>query len=156
MNLKEVFELMDKFDKSSLGEIEVKLGDGSVTLKKPAPAAVMAAPVYAPAPAYAPAPGAHGPAVPVAGESAGASRKEGTEIITAPIVGTFYRSAAPDVPPFAEIGSKIEAGSTICILEAMKVMNKLEAEFKLEVVSILVNNGQMVEYGTPLFEVKRI
>jgi acetyl-CoA carboxylase biotin carboxyl carrier protein len=157
MTLKDIYELMDKFEKSSLGEIEVKVGDVSVTLKNPAPAAVVAAPAYAPA-AYAPAPAA--PAVagaaPAAAGAAPAVKKEGVELITSPIVGTFYRSAAPDVPPFAEVGSKIEAGATLCILEAMKVMNKLEAEFKMEIVSVLVNNGQMVEYGTPLYEVKRI
>lgn len=151
MTLKEVFDLMDKFGKSSLGEIEVKIGEDSVSLKKPVISNVMAAPVqYQAAPAIAQAM-AQAPAI-----DAPAAKKAGVEILTSPIVGTFYRSAAPDVPPFAEVGTKLDVGATICVLEAMKVMNRLEAEYRLEVVSILVENGQMVEFGTPLFEVKRI
>lgn len=151
MNLKEIYELMDKFDQSSLCEIKIQNADTSVTLKKPGPAPVMAAHGYMPPPAMA-APAA----APVAGAAPVATAASGLEFITSPIVGTFYRAAAPDTPAFSEPGSKIEVGGTLCILEAMKVMNRLEAEFKLEVVRILVENGQMVEYGTPLFEVKRI
>lgn len=153
MNLKDVFELMDKFDKSSLAEIKVTMADSSVTLKKPSAAPVIAAGSYAPAPVFAAAPaGGHAPAA----SDAGPAKKEGIEIVTSPIVGTFYRSPAPDSPAFAEPGKKLNVGDTIAIIEAMKVMNKLDAEFKLEVVSILVENGAMVEYGTPLFEVKRL
>lgn len=152
MTLKEVFELMDKFEKGSLGEIEVKLGDSTVVLKKPQANIVAVQPAYAPA--AAPAPQAHGAPAPTG--PAAPAKKEGVELLTSPIVGTFYRSAAPDTPPFAEVGTKLEVGATVCILEAMKVMNRLEAEYKMEIVSILVENGQMVEFGTPLFEVKRI
>ena len=152
MTLKEVFELMDRFEKSSLGEIEVTIGDSSLTLKKPVVNMVAAAtPHMVAAPVAHAAPHAHSAEAP-----ASAGKKEGVEILTSPIVGTFYRSAAPDVPPFADVGTKLDIGATVCILEAMKVMNRLEAEFKLEIVSILVENGQMVEFGTPLFEVKRI
>lgn len=151
MTLKEVFDLMDKFGKSSLGEIEVKIGEDSVSLKKPVVNNVMAAPMqYQAAPAIAQA-APQAPAI-----DAPAAKKAGVEILTAPVVGTFYRSAAPDVPPFVEVGTKLDLGATLCVLEAMKVMNRLEAEYKMEIVSILVENGQMVEYGTPLFEVKRI
>jgi acetyl-CoA carboxylase biotin carboxyl carrier protein len=71
-------------------------------------------------------------------------------------VGTFYRSASPDSPPFVEEGDVIEKGKTLCILGAMKVMNELEAEFTMEIVAIKVPNGDMVEYGTPLLEVRRV
>ncbi|HUI69777.1 MAG TPA: acetyl-CoA carboxylase biotin carboxyl carrier protein, partial [Spirochaetia bacterium] len=84
-----------------------------------------------------------------------ASKATGTELITAPLVGTFYRAAAPDAPPFVEVGEKVKKGKTLCILEAMKLMNEFQAEFDLEIVNIMVENGRMVEYGTPLFEVKR-
>ena len=78
------------------------------------------------------------------------------ELITSPIVGTFYRSPSPDSPPFCEVGDIVDKGKTLCILEAMKVMNELEAEFRVEIVGIRVNNGEMVEYGTPLLEVRRV
>ncbi|RKX73765.1 MAG: acetyl-CoA carboxylase biotin carboxyl carrier protein, partial [Spirochaetes bacterium] len=77
------------------------------------------------------------------------------EIITSPIVGSFYRAPATDAPPLVEKGSQVQAGDSICIIEAMKIMNKLEAEFPCEIVKILAENGQMVEYGAPLFEVRR-
>lgn len=73
--------------------------------------------------------------------------------IKAPIVGTFYRSSNPDVPPFAQIGDTIKKGQTLCILEAMKVMNEFEAEFDMEIVDILVENTTLVEYDQPLFRV---
>ena len=79
----------------------------------------------------------------------------GHEYIKSPIVGTFYRSASPDAPAFAEVGKKITKGQKICIIEAMKMMNALEAELDCEIIQILVNNGEMVEYDQPLFEIKR-
>jgi acetyl-CoA carboxylase biotin carboxyl carrier protein len=85
-----------------------------------------------------------------------AAHSNGLEIISSPIVGTFYRSPAPDAHPFVLEGAQIKSGDTLCIIEAMKVMNKLEAEFNMEIVSILVPNSEMVEHGTPLFEVKRV
>lgn len=78
------------------------------------------------------------------------------EIITSPIVATFYRSSSPDAPPFVEVGTKVKAGQTLCILEAMKMMNHLEAEFDCEILAVKAENGDMVEYGQPLFEVKRL
>ncbi|WP_304224547.1 acetyl-CoA carboxylase biotin carboxyl carrier protein [Gracilinema caldarium] len=78
------------------------------------------------------------------------------EIITSPIVATFYRAASPDTPPFVEVGSKVKAGQTLCILEAMKMMNHLEAEFDCEILSVKAENGSLVEYGQALFEVKRL
>lgn len=80
----------------------------------------------------------------------------GHDYIKSPIVGTFYRSASPDAPAFAEVGKKVAKGQKLCIIEAMKMMNALEAEFDCEIVHILVNNGEMVEFDQPLFEIKRI
>lgn len=154
MNLKEIFELMDKFDSSNLSEIKVQIADTSVSFKKPGPAPVIAAGGYMPHPMMgAPVPAAHSEA---ASSAAVPAAKPGVELVTSPIVGTFYRSAAPDTPAFVQEGQVVDNGGTLCILEAMKVMNRLEAEFKCEVVKILATNGQMVEFGTPLFEVKRV
>ncbi len=78
------------------------------------------------------------------------------DAVISPIVGTFYRSSAPDLPPFVQVGDKVEKGDVICILEAMKVMNELEAEFDMEIVSILVENASLVEFEQVLFEVKAL
>jgi acetyl-CoA carboxylase biotin carboxyl carrier protein len=163
MELKELFELLDRFEESSLSELRLKTEVSSVVLKRGGETHVVApagpqqaqqfgygaggqgAPPQAPAPQQAPA---------GAPDSDGAG--EDMEYITSPIVATFYRSPAPDAPPFVDEGTRVATGDTLCVLEAMKVMNELEAEFDLEVVRILVQNGEMVEYGTPIFEVKRV
>jgi acetyl-CoA carboxylase biotin carboxyl carrier protein len=80
----------------------------------------------------------------------------GKETINSPIVATFYASPSPDTPSFVKIGSKVKAGETLCILEAMKMMNKLEAEFDCEILAVKAESGDMVEYAQPLFEVKRL
>ncbi len=79
---------------------------------------------------------------------------EGNRFVTSPIVGTFYRAPSPDAEPFVEIGSKVQKGQVMCIIEAMKLMNELEADYSCEVKKILVDNGQSVEYGEPILEVK--
>ena len=78
------------------------------------------------------------------------------EYITSPIVATFYSAAAPDVPAYVRVGDRVKAGETVCILEAMKLMNEITAEFDCEIEAILVSNEQHVEYGQPLFRVKRL
>jgi len=79
----------------------------------------------------------------------------GNETIDSPLVGTFYAASTPDSPPFVTQGAKVKAGEKLCILEAMKMMNNLEAEFDCEIVSVLASNGDLVEYGQALFEIKR-
>jgi len=78
------------------------------------------------------------------------------EIISSPMVGTFYQAPSPDSPPYVKVGDKVKKGQTLCIIEAMKIMNELEAEFDCEIVEILVEDGQPVEFDTPLFRVKRV
>ncbi len=78
------------------------------------------------------------------------------EVITSPIVGTFYLTPAPDAPPYVRVGSTVEAGSVLCTIEAMKLMNQLEADYGCEIVEILADPEQMVEFGQPLFKVKRV
>ncbi|OHD11446.1 MAG: acetyl-CoA carboxylase, biotin carboxyl carrier protein [Spirochaetes bacterium GWB1_48_6] len=147
METKDILTIVEKFDHSGLAEFKYK--DGSVELFLKRQSEVVA---YAPAPVHQVAHAA-GPAP--AASAAPSAGKAGTEVVVAPIVGTFYRSAAPDAPVFSEEGKFIKKGETLAIIEAMKVMNELEAEFDCEIVKILVDNGKMVEYGTPLFEVIR-
>ena len=147
METSEIFELLDKFDKSSLSEVIINRGDVKVTLRKPSAHFVVSQ--GAPLPVQAVVPPHH-----AAGQPQPTIADEG-DVITSPIVGTFYRSASPDSPPFVEQDSRVAKGQTLCILEAMKVMNELEAEFDCIILDVLVENGKMVEFGTPLFKVKR-
>ncbi len=154
MDLKELYALIERFEKTGLSELTFKRNGEEVTLKKGVPAASAAtAAAMAAAGAAAPLPAASTGRSPSA-EPAG--RASDLEVIRAPIVGTFYRSPAPDAPPFFEKGDRVKKGQTICILEAMKLMNEFQAEFDLEIVGILADNGKMVEFGTPLFEVRRV
>lgn len=156
MDDKRIDELIDRFTDSDLSELVYENDGTRLKLKRgsTSPAAVPAVATPAPMPATAipsSTAGAASPATP----APAVEIASGGEMITAPIVGTFYRSAGPDAPPFVEEGKTVKSGDTICILEAMKIMNKLEADFDCEIVRILAENGNMVEYGTPLFEVKR-
>jgi len=160
MDEKTLLALFDKFEKSSAVEMKFS-GDGNTLELRRKEAFSASAPVVA-AFAAAPAPSvsvsSHEPphtasAAPHAPASSGAA--SGNEHIKSPIVGTFYRSASPDAPPFAEIGKKIAKGQKLCIIEAMKMMNALEAEFDCVIEKILVNNGDMVEFDQPIFEVSK-
>ncbi len=160
MNKDEINELLEKFDKSSLTEIRIKNGNDEIVMKRRNGKENTAGPAdnsrrtsrSGVSDGSGPAEQAHH-SNSRSGSSAGSN---GLEIITSPIVGTFYRAPAPDAHPFVLEGAKLKSGETLCIIEAMKVMNKLEAEFNMEIVSILVPNSEMVEHGTPLFEVKRL
>ncbi|OGP22360.1 MAG: acetyl-CoA carboxylase, biotin carboxyl carrier protein [Deltaproteobacteria bacterium GWA2_55_10] len=87
-------------------------------------------------------------------EEPAAARADNIKVVTSPMVGTFYRSSAPDAAAFVEVGSVVKKSQTLCIIEAMKLMNEVECEFNGKVVSILVENGQPVEYGEPLFHIE--
>jgi len=118
----------------------------------PAPVAAVAhnpAPVQTPAP-----PPLSGPSHPGTHASTEASQDQDLHIIPSPIVGTFYRSPSPTADPFVKIGTNVEPESVVCIIEAMKLMNEIQAEAAGEVVKIYVENGQPVEYGQPLFGIK--
>jgi acetyl-CoA carboxylase biotin carboxyl carrier protein len=149
MELKELYALMERFEKSGLSEIVYKKDGEEVCLKKAGPAPVYAAPVYAPPASGSSAAHPVHDALPV-------KHGSDTEFICAPLVGTFYRAPAPDAPPFVEKGDAVKKGKPLCILEAMKLMNEYQAEFDMEIVAILVDNGNMVEFGAPLFEVRRV
>lgn len=136
-------------------KILIKRGKGQEIIHMTAPStpqyvtAAPAAPAPAPAAPAAPAPS---PAAAPAASHAG----DKYETITSPIVGTFYRSPAPDADPYVEVGSVVDKGQVFCIVEAMKLMNEIEAEFKCKVVEILKENAQPVEFGDPLFLVEKL
>ncbi|WP_242516319.1 acetyl-CoA carboxylase biotin carboxyl carrier protein [Sorangium cellulosum] len=123
---------------------------GVVTQLAPAAVHVQSAPVAPPAaaPAATPAPSP-------APAAAAAASDEGATYVTSPFVGTFYRSPSPDAPPFVEVGSAIREGQALCIIEAMKLMNEIEADCTGTIVEILVDNGKPVEFGQRLFKVRR-
>ncbi len=157
--------LIQAIDQSSLDSIEIERGGTKVRLSKSPCAAVPAAPGAVPSfaspvpPALAPTAqptdgaGAREPAAPAEAEEAGSSKASNLEEITSPMVGTFYRAPAPDAPPYVEKGARVAQGDTLCIIEAMKLMNELECEIAGTVVEILVENAQPVEYGQVLFRV---
>ncbi|MFA6505651.1 MAG: acetyl-CoA carboxylase biotin carboxyl carrier protein [Treponemataceae bacterium] len=156
MDDKTLITLVEKFGASDLTELELVDGSTRLSLKKAnagftgsAAGAPEAKPVHLGLPARA----EDAEKAAAAGHSVPAP---GTEAITSPIVATFYKASGPDVPAFAEVGKKIKAGQTLCILEAMKMMNHLEAEFDCEIVAVKAANGDLVEYGQTLFEVKRL
>lgn len=158
MNIKEIQDLIKFVAKSGVNEVEIEQKDFKITIKAedrkasreekqiilqaPAPAAVQAVP--APVPAAAPAPAAPAAAAPVSDDSK-------YETIKSPMIGTFYRSAGPDKDPFVQVGDTISNDSTVCIIEAMKLFNDIEAEMSGKIVKILVDDATPVEYDQPLF-----
>ena len=161
VNLEELRELITLMRDNGLAELELEREEFRVRLRReseaphPAAAAPAPAPAAAPAPvpAAAPAP-VSTPAHPGTQATEAASQDQDLHIIPSPIVGTFYRSASPNADPFVKIGSNVENESVVCIIEAMKLMNEIQAETSGEVVKIYVENGQPVEYGQPLFGIK--
>lgn len=156
MDKSDLLEILEKFNQSGLAEIRYRQGDDELILKRWAsvPAVPPAMPLpAAPFPQTMATPQTASTVEPSTAPSK--STAANTVTITAPIVGTFYRSAAPDAPPFVEEGQEVKKGQTLCILEAMKNMNQLEAEFDCVIVKILVPNATLVEYGAPLFEVTK-
>ena len=148
MDLRKLKKLIDLVQESGIAELEITEGEEKVKIVKGGHVSVSAvapAPV-APIGARAPAPAAAAPA-PAAEAPAG---QEG-HVVKAPMVGTFYRSPSPDAKAFVEVGQTVKEGDTICIIEAMKLMNEIEADASGSVKAILVENGQPVEYGQPLF-----
>jgi acetyl-CoA carboxylase biotin carboxyl carrier protein len=156
MELKELYQLMDRFEKSGLSELTWRREKDLVRMRKGPPPGHRPWPIpagFGPAPAALTQPNAAPPAVPA---DTGPRSNPGTEIITAPLVGTFYRASKSDAEPFVEKGDRVKKGQTLCILEAMKLMNEFQAEFDLEIVAVLAENAKMVEFGTPLFEVRKL
>ncbi|MBK6869164.1 MAG: acetyl-CoA carboxylase biotin carboxyl carrier protein [Burkholderiales bacterium] len=155
MDLRKLKTLIDLVSESNVSELEITEAEGKVRIVKASPVSAMQT-VYAPvaAPQAAPAPAANAPAAPAADASA-ALAPAATEptgfVVKSPMVGTFYRAASPGAKPFVEVGQKVNAGDTLCIVEAMKILNEIETEQGGTITQILGENGQAVEYGQPLF-----
>ncbi|MCG8469928.1 MAG: acetyl-CoA carboxylase biotin carboxyl carrier protein [Gemmatimonadetes bacterium] len=154
MNLDWLKQLIRLVEESDIDSLEVERLSTRVRIRKtPQGAAVpVATPSIAPAPAPAPQEAAAAPTP--AAPAASAPATDGTVEITSPMVGTFYRAPSPDSPPFVSVGDRIEVGQTLCILEAMKLMNELESEVSGVIREISVENGEPVEFGALLFRIE--
>jgi len=149
MDIRKVKKLIELLDDSGIAEIEITEGEESVRISRyPAGIPVAAAPLAAPAPVAAPA--APAPAAAPAEAPAEAKEEDGFEVI-APMVGTFYAASSPGAAPYVQVGDRINEGDTLCIIEAMKMMNQIEADVSGVVKSIRIQNGEPVEYGQVLF-----
>ena len=156
VNMDELRELIDLLRENGLAELELENEGFRVRLRRESGAVEplhAAAPPPPPSPAPAPPP-ASTPAHPGTQATTAAAQDQDLHIIPSPIVGTFYRSPSPTADPFVKIGSNVEPESVVCIIEAMKLMNEIQAEATGEVVKIYVENGQPVEYGQPLFGIR--
>ena len=142
MDIENIRELVKIMEGSTLTELTVREGETEISLSKLGdPSAV---PVYVPPKAA--------PAAPVQAEE----EEDETLLITAPIVGTFYSAPAPDAPAYVKVGDHVKRGQTVCILEAMKLMNEIDVDYDCEIEAILVSNEQKVEYGQPLFRIRKL
>lgn len=164
MNQKELKELIEFLIEKDVTEFELERGDVKVRIKRGAETAVgrdvhyVSVPSMPPPAAVDPQAASSAPAsAPAAASSpppVAAGKDEGLHTITSPIVGTFYEAPSPGSPPFVKPGDAVDVGQVLCIIEAMKLMNEIECDVAGEVVKRVVNNGQPVEYGQPLFEVR--
>ena len=147
MDIRKIKKLIELLDESGVAEIEIKEGEESVRISRQHAVVAQAPQQYmAPAPVAAPV------AAPAAVEEVPAAEAEiSGHKITSPMVGTFYRSASPGAAVFTEVGKSVSEGDTLCIIEAMKILNQIEADKSGTVKAILVENGQPVEFGQPLF-----
>jgi acetyl-CoA carboxylase biotin carboxyl carrier protein len=147
MDIRKVKKLIELLEESGIGEIEIKEGEESVRISR----GVSGAPAPQPYPAYNPG---FAPAAPAAVEPAPAESSEGSgHIVRSPMVGTFYRSPSPSSASFVEVGKTVKAGDVLCIVEAMKMMNQIEADASGTIEKVLVENGQPVEFDQPLFSI---
>jgi acetyl-CoA carboxylase biotin carboxyl carrier protein len=153
MDIRKIKKLIELLEESGIAEIEIKEGEEAVRISR-MPTGAFAQPPQithlAPAPALAPAVVSEVAAV----ESAGQTPKPSEHVITAPMVGTFYASPSPGAKAFVEIGDEIKVGQVLCIIEAMKMMNQIEADRAGRIASVMARNGDPVEFGQPLFVVE--
>lgn len=146
MDIRKVKKLIELLETSDIAEIEIKEGEEAIRISRNSSvtttvAAPAAAPVVAPAPS---------PAAPAAAEEKPAPQATSGHVVSSPMVGTFYRSPSPSSPPFVEVGTHVKAGDVVCIVEAMKMMNQIEAEKAGIIEAILVKDGEPVEFDQPL------
>lgn len=151
MDIRKIKKLIELVEESGISELEISEGEESVRISRSAPNAgyPMMQQAYA-APMYQPQPGLSGAAAAIPATEAPAAAEVSGHIVRSPMVGTFYRTPSPDAKAFIEVGQKVNVGDTLCIVEAMKMMNQIEADKAGVVKAILVENGQPVEYDEPL------
>ncbi|MFY9478882.1 MAG: acetyl-CoA carboxylase biotin carboxyl carrier protein [Pseudomonadota bacterium] len=150
MDLRKLKTLIDLVSESNVSELEITEADGKVRIVKAGAAPVaMAMPLVQAQPVAAAQPAAAAAAAPVAEAAA-----ETGHVVKSPMVGTFYRASSPGAKAFAEVGDQVKEGQAVCIIEAMKIMNEIEADKAGTITKILVDNGQPVEYGQPLFVIE--
>jgi acetyl-CoA carboxylase biotin carboxyl carrier protein len=156
MDLRKLKTLIDLVSESNISELEITEAEGKVRIVKAgAPVVAMAPPMAYAMPQGAPPPAAAAPAAaPAAAAEAAAAPAETGHVVTSPMVGTFYRSSSPGAKPLVEVGSAVKEGDPVCIIEAMKIMNEIEAGHSGTIVKVLVENGQPVEFGQPLFVIE--
>lgn len=150
MEYKEIKQLMDDMGNSKLSSIDIEFPDGikiSMTKTTEKGLSVVTAEQTMPVTVEV-------PQVPAKQEKKDLEMTESFKIIKSPMVGTFYASSSPDKPPYVKVGDKIKKGQVVCIVEAMKLMNEIESEFDGEIAEICIKDGEMVEYGKPLFKIK--
>lgn len=147
MDLEKIAGLVKIIEESSLTQFTIKEGDLKITMSKLDHPPVIATNAVAAAPAAASVENA---------VNVEETQEEDVLFIVSPIVGTFYSAPAPDAPAFVKVGDTVKNGQTVCILEAMKLMNEIQSEFDCEIEAILVSNEQKVEYGQPLFRVRKL
>jgi acetyl-CoA carboxylase biotin carboxyl carrier protein len=158
MDIRKIKKLIELLEESGVAEIEIREGEESVRIARQAPAGSYANPLPPPAVTYAQpaAPtsaSARSAAAQASAESSApaAAATEGEQLVTAPMVGTFYSAPSPGAKPFVEIGDEVQQGQVLCTIEAMKMMNQIESEYTGRVRAVLVKNGEPVEFGQPLF-----
>ncbi|MFX1761039.1 acetyl-CoA carboxylase biotin carboxyl carrier protein [Paraburkholderia sp. A1RI-2L] len=153
MDLRKLKTLIDLVSESGISELEVTEGEGKVRIVKNAPPVYVqpSAAQYAPPLAGAPFAAAPAPAAEAGAPAAAAPALPQGHVVTSPMVGTFYRAPSPGADPFVQVGDTVKEGQTLCIIEAMKLLNEIESDAAGVVKEILVENGQAVEYGQPLF-----
>ena len=150
MDIRKVKKLIELLEESGISELEIKEGEESVRISRYSTAPAQAPVNYAAPPAApAPAPAASAPA-PASEEESGEEALPSGHIVKSPMVGTFYSASSPGAKPFVNIGDSVTEGDTVCIVEAMKILNQIEADASGIVKAILVENAQPVEYGQPL------
>ena len=154
MDLRKLKTLIDLVSESNISELEITEADGKVRIVKADPAAAVAMqPVYAAAPA-APVMAAAAPVASATTAAPAAAPVETGHVVKSPMVGTFYRASSPNAKPFADVGQAVKEGEAICIIEAMKIMNEIEADKSGTITKVLCENGQAVEFGQPLFVIE--
>jgi acetyl-CoA carboxylase biotin carboxyl carrier protein len=150
MDIRKVKKLIELLEASDIAEIEIKEGEEAVRISR---ASSSAPAVYSAPVAAAPAPAPVAAAAPAAGDDKPATPVTSGHVVSSPMVGTFYRSPSPSSPPFVEVGTHVKVGDVVCIVEAMKMMNQIEADQAGVVEAILIEDGEPVEFDQPLITI---